>query len=279
MIYKVSAPAKINLYLRVCGRRPDGYHELGMIMQQVSLCDSLEIALSGPPGVRVACPALVMPAGEENIAARAARRMLALAGKEIGVEIGIDKRIPVAAGLGGGSSDAAAVLSSLNEMLELHLDRAALMAEGARLGADVPFFLFRQSAWATGIGEILQPFPLPPAWYLLVNPGMAVDTAWVYRNLGLTSTGPAAKMPGFPKTIGELAGLLRNDLERVTVAHLPLLEEIKEQLLAAGAVGALMSGSGPTVFGLFARENEARDACTRIAAENPRWRVFVVQPL
>ncbi len=273
------APAKINLYLQVCGRRADGYHDLGMVMQCVSLYDRLEIALKGEPGVRVVCPGLPMPEGEENIASRAARRLLQLAGKEVGVEICIEKQIPVAAGLGGGSSDAAAVLMALNQMLGLHLDRKVLMAEGVQLGADVPFFLFQQSAWATGIGEVLKPFHLPPAWYLLVNPGLAVSTAWVYRNLGLTSPGPAAKMPGFPKAIAGLAGLLHNDLERVTVGRYPLLSAIKEQLLAAGAAGALMSGSGPTVFGVFAREDAARQAGTEFAQAHPDWRIFVAQPI
>ena len=279
MTVVVEAPAKINLRLQVSGRRPDGYHELGMIMQRVSLCDRLTIALDSSPGVRVSCPALSLSAGEENIAARAARRMLALAGRDTGVEIVIDKRIPVAAGLGGGSADAAAVMQALNGMLGLDLGRDALMREGVVLGADVPFFLFGQSAWAVGIGEILTPFPLPRAWYLLVNPGLPVSTAWVYGNLGLTSLGRVAKMPRFPQTMGELAGLLHNDLERITVGRYPLLAQIKERLLAAGAVGSLMSGSGPTIFGLFADEEAAQSASDELQKQYPEWRLFVVAPV
>jgi 4-diphosphocytidyl-2-C-methyl-D-erythritol kinase len=146
------------------------------------------------------------------------------------------------------------------------------------LGADVPFFLFEGAAWATGIGEVLEPFPLPAAWYVLVNPGVAVSTAWVYRNLGLTTPGGVAKMPGFPKTAADLPALLHNDLERVTAAHFPVVTEIKERLLSAGAAGALMSGSGPTVFGVFTGESAARQAAAALPLETG-WRVFVVQSM
>jgi 4-diphosphocytidyl-2-C-methyl-D-erythritol kinase len=271
------APAKINLCLHVCGRRPDGYHELGMIMQRISLYDRIDIAVREGRAT-VACGGMELAPGEENIAARAARRLLDLSGLAREIDIRIDKRIPMAAGLGGGSSDAATVLLALNELLGLHLDRRALMREGLALGADVPFFLFENSAWATGIGEILEPFPLPAAWYVLVNPGVAVSTAWVYRNLALTTPGTAARMPGFPRTALDLAALLRNDLERVTAASFPVVNEVKELLLSSGAAGALMSGSGPTVFGLFTGEAVARSAAEALAAR-PGWRVFVVEPV
>lgn len=279
MIRRFLAPAKINLYLQVLGKRPDGYHELGMIMQRVSLYDRIGISLLENPGVRVLCEGVVLPPGGENIASSAARRILALSGKNCGVEISIDKRIPVAAGLGGGSSDAATVLEGLNEMLELGLSREALMAEGSRLGADVPFFLFKSAAWATGIGDVLQKVEgLPPVWYVLVNPGVAVSTAWVYQNLGLTSGGGAAKLPGFSGTEKGLVSLLRNDLEGVTARRFPVVEEIKEKLLAHGAAGALMSGSGPTVFGIFAEESSASRALESLSAE-AGWKVFLVQSL
>jgi 4-diphosphocytidyl-2-C-methyl-D-erythritol kinase len=247
-------------------------------MQRVSLYDRLEIALVGRPGVRVVCEGVVLPPGGENIAALAARRLLALAGEKCGVDISIDKRIPVAAGLGGGSSDAAAVLEGLNEMLGLGLSREALMAEGGRLGADVPFFLFQGAAWATGIGDVLEKIEgLPPVWYVLVNPGVAVSTAWVYQNLGLTSVGGAARLPRFSGTAEGLVSLLHNDLESVTVSRFPVVEEIKTMLRNNGASGALMSGSGPTVFGVFAEEASARRAAEAMSAEDA-WRVFVVQP-
>lgn len=275
----VLAPAKINLCLHVLGRRPDGYHELAMIMQRLSLCDRIEITLSSEPGVRVVCEGVELPPGGENIAGRAAKRLLDRAGSPYGVDIAIDKQIPVAAGLGGGSSDAAAVLTAVNEMLGLGLTAKALMQEGVRLGADVPFFIYGRSAWATGIGEILEPFETPSdLWYLLVNPPVAVSTASVYGNLELTGKEGAAKMPGFPSTGRELVSLLHNDLERVTVARYPLLAQIKETLLSLGAEGSLMSGSGPTVFGVFPGEKEAQRAAERMEG-GEGWRIFVVRPV
>lgn len=273
------APAKINLCLHVLRRRPDGYHDVAMLMQRLSLYDRVVLTLSETPGVRVDCPGVALPPGGENIAARAAASLLAATGSMAGVEILIDKQIPVAAGLGGGSSDAAAVLLGLNDLLGAGLERSALMALGARLGADVPFFVFGQTAWATGIGERLEAVPvLPPVWYVLVNPGIAVSTAWVYQNLELTSPGRADRLPEFPATARGLAGLLHNDLERVTVARHPVITEIKQRLVAAGALGALMSGSGPTVFGLFEDESSARVACAALATE-PQWRCLLASPV
>ena len=279
MTKTVLAPAKINLYLEVCGRRPDGYHEVGMVMQRVSLYDRLKISLVSDPGVRVVCPGLSLEAGEENIAARAARRMLARTEPSVGVEIALDKHIPVAAGLGGGSSDAASVLLALNEMLGLGLSREGLCLEAVELGADVPFFLFEQTAWATGIGERLERFPVEPSpWYVLVNPGLPVSTAWVYRNMGLTRVQGVAKMPRFPRTEEDLVGLLHNDLERVTASRFPQIRDIKSGLVAHGAGGALMSGSGPTVFGVFFSQEKAEAAAENLARE-PGWVSFVVRPV
>jgi 4-diphosphocytidyl-2-C-methyl-D-erythritol kinase len=273
------APAKINLCLHVLGKRPDGYHELAMLMQRVSLYDTLRIALVAERGVRVVCKGVELPPGGENIAARAARRMLELSGADCGVEIAIDKAIPVAAGLGGGSSDAAAVLMGLDEMLSTALGKERLMAEGGKLGADVPFFIFKEPAWATGIGDCLETVPsLAPLWYVLVNPGVAVSTAWVYQNLGLTSPGTVARMPGFLETTAGVVRLLHNDLEGVTIPRYPVIASLKERLLGLGAAGALMSGSGPTVFGVFEGVEAARAACEELATV-PGWRSFLVRPL
>jgi 4-diphosphocytidyl-2-C-methyl-D-erythritol kinase len=273
------APAKINLCLHVLGKRPDGYHELAMLMQRVSLYDTLRIALVAERGVRVVCKGVELPPGGENIAARAARRMLELSGADCGVEISIDKAIPVAAGLGGGSSDAAAVLMGLDEMLSTALGKERLMAEGGKLGADVPFFIFKEPAWATGIGDCLETVPsLAPLWYVLVNPGVAVSTAWVYQNLGLTSPGTVARMPGFLETTAGVVRLLHNDLEGVTIPRYPVIASLKERLLGLGAAGALMSGSGPTVFGVFEGVEAARAACEELATV-PGWRSFLVRAL
>jgi len=274
-----TAPAKINLCLHVLGKRPDGYHELAMLMQRVSLFDQLEITLEDSPGVRVFCDGMVLGPGEENIAAAAARRMLALAGRDAGVSIKLEKEIPVAAGLGGGSSDAAAVLDGLNDMLDLCLSQERLMREGLALGADVPFFLFQRPAWATGIGERLQEVSkLPPVWYVLVNPGVAVSTAWVYRNLGLTSMREGIKLPAFSGAVDELLVQLHNDLESVTARRYPEVDEAKELLRSHGALGALMSGSGPTVFGVFDDEASARYAAAKING-NRGWWAFAARPL
>ena len=279
MTRTVLAPAKINLCLHVLGKRPDGYHDLAMLMQRISLYDRLEISLGAEPGIRVSCAGVTLPAGDENIAAKAARRMLELAASQDGVEIVIDKRIPVAAGLGGGSSDAAAVLLALNEMLGLNLSRQRLQVEGARLGADVPFFVFGADAWATGIGDVLTAVPpLPRLWYVLVNPQLAVSTAWVYQNLRLTTKGVDVKLPRLLGTGEGLVRLLHNDLETVTIGRHPELAELKARLMSLGATGALMSGSGPTVFGLFADESSARTAAAVLAEDESRC-VFVVQPV
>lgn len=273
------APAKINLCLHVEGRRPDGYHDLAMLMQRISLADRLTLDLEPAQGVRIECPGVALPPGGENIALRAARRMLELADNKCGVALRVEKRIPVAAGLGGGSSDAATVLLVLNEMLGLRLSPAELGAEGLRLGADVPFFLFQQTAWATGVGERLRAVTgLPPLWYLLVNPGIEVSTAWVFQNLRLTSPGAVTKLPALPSTVEGMLRLLHNDLESVTISRYPVVGQIKGQLLDVGALGALMSGSGPTVFGVFADCASAQAAQRAFALESG-WRSWLVRPL
>lgn len=273
------APAKINPCLHVLKKRSDGYHDLAMLMQPVSLYDRLRITCADGKGVKVTCPGLELNKGDENIAARAVRAILEEAEIECSVTIEIEKNIPAAAGLGGGSSDAATVLEGLNEMLELEFEQSRLMRLGATLGADVPFFLLGATAWATGVGDVLEKVDfMPDLWYVLVNPGVAVSTAWVYGNLRLTSPRLGDKLRRFPGTAEDFVRQLHNDLEPVTMARYPVVGAVKQRLLEAGAIGALMSGSGPTVFGVFRSEESARKAAAAIVAE-PRWRVFVVQPL
>lgn len=267
------SPAKINLCLHVLGRYENGYHALAMAMQRVDLCDHIGIRITGSKGVVVHCEGLALLPGEDNIAARAARLLLAEAQTDVGVEIQIVKRIPVAAGLGGGSSNAATVLMGLNDMLALHLDSSRLQRLGAQLGADVPFFVFQRPAWATGTGTELTPLPLLPAVaYLLVNPGIAVSTAEVYQSLQLTKGGDLANLPRFSVvTKEELCAALHNDLERVTLARHPLLQQIKQRLLQLGARGALMSGSGATLFGVFDALDQAQSAANVLSAETDWW--------
>ena len=229
--------------------------------------------------MRVFCPRLPLTAGEENIAARAARKILEIAAYSDGVEIHIDKEIPIAAGLGGGSSDAATVLMAMNELLGTGLSREELMALGLQLGADVPFFIFESTAWATGIGEKLEKASIfQDVWYLLVNPGFSVSTAQVYGKLQLTSARDVARLPRFSGTLEDMIGGLHNDLEQVTLRDYPVVAKIRRRMLDLGAEGALMSGSGPTVFGVF-REREVARQVARAFESESGWKVFVVQPI
>lgn len=279
MIKRVYAPAKINLCLHVLDRRKDGYHDLATLMQPVNLQDRLEVGIGSGSDISVCCPQVNLPPGVDNLAARAAMLFLQRVGETCSVTIGIEKRIPEAAGLGGGSSDAAAVLLALNDLLRSNLCRNEMMVLGRQLGADVPFFLYGKTAWATGIGERLQAWPgLPPLWLVLVNPGFAVSTRWIFQNLGLTHHRPIAKLPRFPQGTRDLVRLLHNDLEVVTCQHHPVITTIKERLIASGAEGALMSGSGPTVFGIFEDRGRAERAAESIAGGSAWW-VEVVSPL
>lgn len=265
---RLEAPAKVNYRLDVLGRRPNGYHDLRMIMQRVGLCDIITISLVEEPGIRVRCGRDGVPDGPGNIAWRAADALLQLAPRQTGIEIDIDKRIPVAAGLGGGSSDCATVLTGLNELLELGLSTEQLMEVGVKLGADVPFFVYGRTALAEGIGELLSPVEaVSPVWLVLVNPNIPVSTAWVYQNLQLTSKSGADTIPRFYGSIDEICAVLHNDLEPVTIGAHPVIGEIKQMLVDDGARGSLMSGSGPTVFGLFADEAAARRSAERLATE------------
>jgi 4-diphosphocytidyl-2-C-methyl-D-erythritol kinase len=273
------APAKINTSLYVVGRRDDGYHDLAMLMQAVTLFDRITLTVEPGDAVRVVCPGVVLPDGAENIVASAAQALMAAAGQAYDVTIEVDKQIPVAAGLGGGSSDAATVLVGLNEMCRFGFERDALMTIGGQLGADIPFFVFGQTAWATGTGDRLEPVgAMPTIWYVLVNPGVAVSTAWVYGNLTLTSHDDLSKLRRFPISVEELERLLYNDLESVTMQHYPVLSEVKQQLVKHGALGTLMSGSGPTIFGLFSNEETARAAAGLLDGQSG-WRAYAVQPL
>ncbi|MBT1077260.1 4-(cytidine 5'-diphospho)-2-C-methyl-D-erythritol kinase [Geobacter grbiciae] len=275
----LKAPAKVNYRLDVLRRRPDGYHDLRMIMQRIDLCDEITITLSDTSGVRVTCGREGVPDGPENIAWRAANALLALSGQETGIDIAITKNIPVAAGLGGGSSDAATVLLGVNELLGLGLSIERLMEVGVTLGADVPFFVFGKTALAEGIGEVLTAIDaVPPLWLVIVNPNIPVSTAWVYQSLRLTGEWNGDTIPRFFKDVADVCAVLANDLESVTIERYPVIGEIKERLVAAGAAGALMSGSGPTVFGLFASEEEARGAAQSIA-NSFDWFVVAVRAL
>jgi 4-diphosphocytidyl-2-C-methyl-D-erythritol kinase len=258
----VEAPAKLNVRLRVTGRRPDGYHELVSIMVPIDLTDRIEVR-PAPAGIELACTGRPVPGGEENLARRAAREFLDRAGVPQGVSIRLHKRIPVAAGLGGGSSDAAATLLAMERIWPGRLGREALFRTAVGLGADVPFFLSAVPAVATGIGEVLENLDYwPELWYVLVNPPVEVSTAWAYgqlRNQLTTRENDYINRFLSPKDFS-VAELLENDLERVTETRFPVVTHLKQALMDAGAIGALMTGSGPTVFGVFGTESGARAA-------------------
>lgn len=263
---KLQAPAKVNYLLDVLRRRTDNYHDLRMIMQRIDLSDEVEISLSDTPGIRVYCDRGDVPDGPANIAWRAADALLALTGITAGIDIFIVKKIPMAAGLGGGSSDAATVLMGLNTLLNLKLSDEVLMSVGVKLGADVPFFIFKKTALAEGIGDRLTAVEgLPPVWLVLVNPNIHVSTAWVYQNLQLTKDKVTDKLPQFCNSLKDICAILFNDLESVTIGRFPVIREIKELLLEKGAAGVLMSGSGPTVFAVFETEEDARKCHVEIA--------------
>lgn len=275
----LKAPAKVNYLLDVIRRRQDGYHDLRMIMQRIDLYDEIKIALTVTPDISVVCGKNGVPDGPGNIAWKAAKAMLDIAGVNHGASISIIKNIPVAAGLGGGSSDAAAVLMGLNELLKLELPDTKLMETGVKLGADVPFFIFKKTALAEGIGEQLQEMPdMPPAWVLLINPGVHVSTGWVYKNLLLTNDKELTKLPNSYASVKDICSIFENDLETVTIPAFPVIAEIKELLLQNGAAGSMMSGSGSTVFALF-EEREAAVKAQKIIVSSHNWFSAVVATL
>ena len=275
----LSAPAKINYLLDVIAKRPDGYHDLRMIMQRVNLCDQISLAVTGAPDIIVTCNSPGVPDGPKNIAWKAARVLLDRAKANNGVTIEITKKIPTAAGLGGGSSDAASVLMGLNELLEIGYSDKELMEIGCTIGADVPFFIFKETAVAEGIGEKLTLLPnVPKCWILLVNPVIHISTAWVYRSLQLTKTRELNRLPKFLESIEQVASILSNDLEAVTISAFPIIAEIKSRLINLGAVGSMMSGSGPTVFGMFKSFDSAEVARNQIT-NGTNWFSATVETL
>lgn len=268
---KIRAPGKINLGLRIVGKRDDGYHLIDTIMVPVSLYDEIEITkgrkVSGakPRSRRliVTCDHPDVPGGEKNIVYQAADLIMRSGKIEQLVRIHIRKQIPLGAGLGGGSSDAAATMLGLNRLFHVGYSAKKLKALAISLGADVPFFIDRRPARARGIGERLSPIPsLPRVWVLIVYPGFSVSTAWAYGKLPVKLTKPIAntsitRLIEKPIDVGKL---LVNDLEVVTLARYPRIGHLKAKLIAGGAEGALMSGSGSAVFGVFNSRKRAMRA-------------------
>jgi len=248
-------------------------------MQKIDLTDTLEFREKGSRVV-LKCPGFPQLENNENIIYRAVKSLQEATGINAALEITLHKLIPTAAGLGGGSSNAATTLMTLNKMFALKLSQEKLMAMGARLGADVPFFIYGDQAWASGIGDRLEGAEkLPPLWCVLVNSGVEISTREVYRGLNLGLTNPVINynIPQF-STVTEIGESLHNDLEKVSFGLFPKLKAIKKKMMEAGALGALMSGSGPTIYGLFNREDTAQQA-VEVFGKNHGWFVRAVRPL
>ena len=279
MLFK--APAKINLFLRVLGKRADNYHDISSLMQKITLYDELSFSLC-PVGIILNCPDSDLPNTVDNLVFRAVRAIFDYVNYTSGIEIKLFKKIPQAAGLGGGSSDAATTLMAINEICELNLHKNQLMELGAKLGADVPFFIFSNAALAYGIGDKLTDMPnLPKLNLVLINPGFPLSTKVVYENLNLRLTSEKINYSIPPiLTLNNLISELHNDLESVSIKMHPDLQNLKQLLLHHGAQGALMSGSGPTLFGIFSDENSAKKALNSIKQEVPcKYAVFFAQSL
>lgn len=278
---RLFAPAKINLFLRITGRRADGYHTLISYMQKLALYDELCLETVAQ-GIELSCPDGKSPEDSSNLVYRAAKLFFAHLDEcgikpACGIRLTLRKHIPVAAGLGGGSSDAAATLQGLNLLTQAQISEDDLAVLGLRLGADVPFFLCRgAAALAKGIGEELSPMPVLQGYsILLINPGFAVSTRWVYQNLNLTSINLKDNLQNSHDKCNHVDFV--NDLEQVTLRRYPVINELKQELLQQGAAVALMSGSGPTVFGLFAEKQCAGRAMQFF---QPRFKAsFLAEPL
>lgn len=278
---EVDALAKINLSLDVLNKRGDGYHQLRMIMQTVELHDTVHIE-STDMGIRVTCDNSNVPSGMENIAAKAALLITGQYSIKTGLRIHIEKRIPIAAGLAGGSTDAAAVLRGINELFSMDLTAAELNILAKRVGADVPYCVKGGTMLAEGIGEILKPINPQFSGYemVLLKPKIDVSTAWVYENLNIGSINERPDTDMLLTAIKEgnlnkLSANMKNVLETVTIPNYPIVQRAKDRLMELGALGSMMSGSGPSVFGFFASREAAAKAYDAIL--DKRWDSYLTR--
>lgn len=278
---ELKALAKINLGLDVLGRRENGYHDVRMVMQSIYLYDEVRIEKAEPEEISVISNLSFLPTGEGNIAYKAAKLLKDEFQIKDGIKITLNKHIPVAAGLAGGSSNAAAVLFGMNRMFRLGLSQKELMERGVKLGADVPYCIMRGTVLAEGIGEELSVLPaMPKCTVLIAKPPVSVSTKVVYEAL---DSGNIVKHPDIDgiieglqnRDLRQVAASMGNVLEDVTIPMHPVIEDIKNEMKACGALNALMSGSGPTVFGLFESRAAAREAQRRIREKSLTKQVYV----
>lgn len=279
----INAYGKINLGLDVLRRREDGYHEVKMVMQTVRLHDKVRLRREKEPGIRVASNLSFLPTGPNNLAYRASQLLMEEFGISDGLDIYLEKRIPVAAGMAGGSADCAAVLWGVNRMFGLGLSLEELKERGVTLGADVPYCLMRGTALAEGIGEKLTALPPAPGRTLLIaKPPISLSTKYIYTHLTLDEKTVHPDIDGMVEAIrqGDFGGMvsrLGNVLESAALPGHPQIEQIKKLMLAHGARGALMSGSGPTVFGFFDDIRQARRAGNACRKQKLARQVYVTE--
>lgn len=279
----VKALAKINLGLDVVRRREDGYHEVKMIMQTIHLFDRVQLKKKKEAEVTLRTNLSFLPVDENNLAYRAAEMLRTEFDIKEGVEINLEKHIPVAAGMAGGSTDGAAVLYAMNEMFELGLSKQMLMDRGVKLGADVPYCIMRGTALAEGIGEKLTQLPpMVKCPVLIAKPQISVSTRYVYEHLQLSDQSVHPDIDKLVEKIREkdleqIGAAMGNILETVTIPEHPEIEAIKSCMIKAGAVNAMMSGSGPTVFGLYATREEAKRATEAVREQGIARQVFVTE--
>lgn len=281
---KLKALAKINLGLDVLGKRPNGYHDVRMVMQTITLHDKIKITKIDVDKVEVRSNLYYLPNNENNIAYKAAQMLREEFDIKQGVRIRLDKQIPVAAGLAGGSANAAAVLKGMNRLFNLRLSQKELMERGVKLGADVPYCIMQGTVLAEGIGEELSPLaPMPRCYIVIAKPPISVSTKKVYEALDAKSI---VEHPPIDAVIGGLefsnidavAKNMGNVLEDVTIPEYPVVQEIKELMCRHGAINAMMSGSGPTVFGIFKKESEAKRAMKVIRDSKLSKQVYYCRP-
>lgn len=293
MKLRIKSPAKVNVSLRILNKREDGYHNIQSIIQMISLFDVLTFKKEGS-GITLESNSKEIPLDSNNIIFRAAVLLKEKNKIKEGVSISIEKNIPVSAGLGGGSSNAAATLATLNKLWGLGYSMSDLSLIGSSLGSDVPFFLGEPAAFVEGMGEIVCPIKTKKIrWLILVNPGIKVSTSWAYNRFDeganhkkggkiwltkLNKDNRILQFDGFKLDLIEISSLMQNDLEEITARQNRVIEEIKDKLRMMNAKGVMMSGSGPTVFGVFTREEEARSCSERLTTKG-HWKVWVVKTL
>ena len=278
---ELRALGKINLGLDVLGRRENGYHDVRMVMQTVYLYDLITLKKKEEPGIELTTNLSFLPVNENNLAYRAAKLLMDEFGLPGGLLIRLEKHIPVAAGMAGGSSNAAAVLYGMNRLFSLGLTEKELMERGVTLGADVPYCILRGTVLAEGIGEILTPLPpMPRCQILLAKPPVNVSTRMVYEKLDACQIVNHPDIDGLirglqDQDLGKVASSMGNVLEEVTIGKYPVIDEIKRIMRESGALNAMMSGSGPTVFGIYADRAKARAAAARIREQKLAKQVYV----